>query len=164
LLTRADIDPDVLSISVVNCDGAGQIKDYIRLCAELGIDFYVIHDLDDDTDPVIKKRNKAILDTVTASAPGTPSLHAYEPTLETTMGTQKQKGNLASLLALLGNKDYQAISAQFPKLVKPIDEFVSTRKFNADASPTANGTAEPIKPKPTVVPEAGAAKKTKQSK
>jgi Overcoming lysogenization defect protein-like, TOPRIM domain len=97
LLTRAGIDSDALSISVVNCDGVNQIRDYIRLCAELGIDFYVIHDRGDDNHPVIKKRNKAILDAVTTSTPANPSLHVYNPTLESAMGVQKQKENLDSL-------------------------------------------------------------------
>jgi predicted ATP-dependent endonuclease of OLD family len=55
LLTRAGIDVNVHSISVVNCDGAGQIKDYVRLCAELGIDFYAIHDRDRRLRPVREK-------------------------------------------------------------------------------------------------------------
>jgi hypothetical protein len=45
------------------------------------------------------------------------------------MGVQKQKGNLDSLLTLLDNDDYGTISGKFPKLVKPIDELVSTRKL-----------------------------------
>ena len=45
------------------------------------------------------------------------------------MGVRKKRGNLDSLLTLLGNDDYGTISGKFPKLVKPIDELVSTRKL-----------------------------------
>lgn len=127
LLVRKGIDPNVHSISVVNCDGVGQIKDYIKLCSELGIDFYVIHDKDDDSSEETKKRNEQIAKAVLDSGQLLPSLHIYNPNLEATMKTEKKKGNIDHLLELLGDKDYVDISATYPDLVKPIDEFVSNR-------------------------------------
>lgn len=132
LIVRKGIDPDVHSISIVNCDGVGQIKDYVRLCAELGIDFYVIHDSDDDSNDDIKKRNEQIAKAVSDMGQQFPSLHAYNPTLEATMGTEKKKGNLDHLLELLGDKDHVGITSTYPDLVKPLDEFVESRKLIAE--------------------------------
>jgi predicted ATP-dependent endonuclease of OLD family len=127
LLVRKGINPDINSVSVIGCDGATQIKDYIRLCFELGIDFYAVHDRDDDTNGATKKRNADIASAVSDATPLQPSLHVYDPTLEATMGTAKKNGNLDHLLGLLEGKDYPKITTAFPKLVKPIDEFVTTR-------------------------------------
>jgi CDP-glycerol glycerophosphotransferase (TagB/SpsB family) len=104
-----------------------QIADYVRLCAELGIDFYVVHDRDDDKNPASQKQNDAVQAAVTAAKPTQPSLHVYNPDLETTMGVVKNKQNLEQLLGVLGKKDYATISKDHPDLVKPIDEFAATR-------------------------------------
>lgn len=129
LFARKEIDPDIYSISVVNCDSAGQIKDYIRLCSELGIDFYAIHDRDDDSKEDTKKRNEQIATVVSDAGQSYPSLHIYNPDLEATMGTEKKKSNLDHLLGLLGDKDYVSITTTYPDLVKPVDEFATSRKL-----------------------------------
>lgn len=132
LLIRKGINPDIHSISVVNCDGATQIKDYVRLCYELGIDFYVIHDRDDDSKTDIINRNNLIYTTVSDASSQHPSIHIYTPALEATMGTEKKQENLDHLLFLLVEKDYTTISATYPDLVKPIDEFVETRALSTN--------------------------------
>lgn len=136
LLLRKGINPDIHSISIVNCDGVGQIKDYVKLCSELGIDFYVIHDRDDEAKPEIANRNGTIKDVVGKTALSKPSLSIYEPTLEATMGTEKRRGNLDHLLTILGDREYNAISMDYPNLVKPIDEFVHTRGFVQEPAST----------------------------
>jgi len=82
LLWRKDVHPDIHSISVVNCDGASQIKDYVRLCAELGIDFYVVHDRDDESKEPIQRRNSQITATISATSPPYPSLHGVPRVME----------------------------------------------------------------------------------
>jgi|Deesub1362A_J573_1020465.scaffolds.fasta_scaffold00027_174 predicted ATP-dependent endonuclease of OLD family len=133
LLVRRGVDPDVHSISIINCDGTGQIKDYIHLCSELGVDFYVVHDRDDDSNKDIKKRNDQIAGAVSEANQSNPSLHVYNPTLEATMGTEKKKGNLDHLLELLGDKSYEDIRTTFPDLIKPIEEFVKSRGLKIEA-------------------------------
>jgi putative ATP-dependent endonuclease of the OLD family len=144
LFVRKGVDLNVHSISITNCDGVGQIKDYVRLCSELGIDFYVVHDRDDDTDASVKKRNAEIAASVAQTKPALPSLHIYTPDLEAMMGAVKKKHNLNQLLGMLGNKNYETISKNHPDLVKPIDEFVATRGLEkpvraaaAEAAPAA---------------------------
>ena len=127
LLVRRGVDPNVRSISVTVCDSKTQITDYIRLCSELGIDFYVVHDRDDENDAGTKKQNEVVAVAVAAAKPTHPSLHVYNPNLEATMGAVKRKHNLEQLLGILGKKDYATISKDHPDLVKPIDEFVKTR-------------------------------------
>jgi predicted ATP-dependent endonuclease of OLD family len=152
LLFRKGIDPNVESISVAVCDSRTQIADYVRLCSELGIDFYVVHDRDDEKNAVIKKQNEAVAAAVAAAKPTQPSLYVYEPDLETAMGTVKKKHNLESLLAMLGNKDYPRISTDYPDLVKPIDDFATSRGLEKAA---ATGTA---KVAPTAIAPAGVKK------
>ena len=48
------------------------------------------------------------------------------------MGTEKKKGNLDHLLGLLGNKDHMSITSTYADLVKPVDEFVESRKLIED--------------------------------
>jgi len=127
LLLRASVDIDVYSVSVVNCDSVTQIKDYIKLCQELGIDFYVVHDRDDESDPLTKKRNQAIAQAVADADQSLPSLHVYDPALEDMLGGKKTKGNLDALLSKLGSKTYGDIRCEYPDLVKPVDEFIATR-------------------------------------
>ncbi len=127
LLLRKGVDPNVRSISVTVCDSRTQIADYVRLCAELGIDFYAVHDRDDEKDAGTKKQNDVVAAAVAAAKPARPSLHVYNPDLEATMGAAKKKHNLEQLLAILGTKDYATISKDHADLVKPIDEFVATR-------------------------------------
>jgi putative ATP-dependent endonuclease of OLD family len=148
LLARTGVDPNSRSISVVNCDGATQIKDYVRLCSELGIDFYVVHDQDDETDASVKKRNDLIVRAVQQAGPTSPSHHVYEPDLEATMGAVKKQHNLGQLLAILGNKDYPNIAKDHPDLVKPVHEFLISRGLlRPKAAPAA----------PVAVPAAAAA-------
>jgi predicted ATP-dependent endonuclease of OLD family len=118
---------DVHSVSVVDCDNADNQPDYINVCSHLGIEFYVIHDEDNPTkDASQKKRNEKIANAVSAADQKQPSLHRYVPDLETTMGKPTHCG-LDVLLACLDGKTYGDISAQYPELVKPVDQFVSTR-------------------------------------
>ena len=126
LLRIAGVDIDARSISVVNCDGAENLSDYVRLSAALGIDFYVIHDEDDPTKNT--KRNKAITEAVQTGKPKQPSLHSYKPDLETTMAEKKHCG-LGVLLGKINAKSYETIKKEFRDLVVPIDEFVSTRNL-----------------------------------
>jgi predicted ATP-dependent endonuclease of OLD family len=126
LLRIAGVDIDARSISVVNCDGAENLSDYVRLSAALGIDFYVIHDEDDPTKNT--KRNKAITEAVQTGKPKQPSLHSYKPDLETTMAEKKHCG-LGVLLGKINGKSYETIKKEFRDLVVPIDEFVSTRNL-----------------------------------
>jgi len=127
LLVRNGIDPNVYSVSVIVCDSRAQIADYVRLCSELGIDFYVVHDRDDENDASTRKQNQIVEAAVAAAKPKQPSLHVYRPNLEAAMGAVKRKQNLGQLLAILGNKDYATISKDHTNLVAPIDEFVTTR-------------------------------------
>ena len=138
LLVRKGIDPDVHSISIVNCDGASQIKDYIYLCSELGIDFYVVHDKDDDSNGDVKKRNELIAAAISDAGQLFPSLHIYNPNLEATMGTEKKRDNLDHLLELIGDKDYENIASTYPNLVKPVDEFVSSRVLKLQCTEDGN--------------------------
>lgn len=137
LLLRKGVDPNVRSISVTVCDSKTQIADYIRLCSELGIDFYVVHDRDDEKDVATKKHNEAIAAAVAAAKASQPSLHVYNPDLEATMGAVKKKHNLEQLMAILGEKNYAAISKDHPDLAKPIDEFVATRGLEKPVSMAA---------------------------
>lgn len=139
LFCRKGVNLNCHSISVINCDGAVQIKDYVRLCSELGIDFYVVHDRDNEADLPIKKRNSEIATVVTQAKPKLPSLHVYTPDLEATIGAVKKKHNLDQLLEILGTKDYAAISNDHPSLVRPIDEFVATRGLAKPAAAIAAG-------------------------
>ncbi len=127
LLARKGINPDVHSISVINCGGAGQIKDYVQLCSGLGINFYVVHDQDDQSKTEIKKRNEEIEAAVRSADPIYPSIHTYSPTLEAAMGTEKEHNNIDHLLELLADKDFADISRAYPDLVKPVVEFAATR-------------------------------------
>ena len=128
LLRLAGVDIDARSISVVNCDGAENLPDYVRLCSALEIDFYVIHDEDDAAKN--SKRNKGIAEAVQLAKPKHSSLHAYKPDLETTLGEQKHCG-LERLLSKLNGQSYEDIKKNFPKLVIPMDEFVRTRNLNS---------------------------------
>ncbi|GEM_PF-1408414 len=134
LLVRKGVDPNVRSISVTVCDSKTQITDYIRLCSELGIDFYVVHDRDDEKDAGTKKQNEIVAAAVAAAKPTHPSLHVYKSDLEATMGAVKEKHNLDQLLGMLGKKDYATISKAHPDLVKPIEEFVATRGLEKPAA------------------------------
>jgi predicted ATP-dependent endonuclease of OLD family len=117
LLRLKGTDIDAHSISIVNCDGANNLPDYINLCARLAIDFYVIHDEDSPTTNLKQnERNDQIAKAVTAATPTYPSLHTYVPDLESTISKVKHCG-LETLL----------VSAQYPDLVKPVNEFVATR-------------------------------------
>lgn len=124
LLRLAEVNIDAGSISVVNCDGAENLPDYVRVCLALGIDFYVIHDEDDPERN--KKRNNAITAAVEAGKPKYPSLHAYKPDLETTMGEKKHCG-LDILLGRLDGKSFETIKKEFSELVTPIEEFINIR-------------------------------------
>lgn len=137
LLVRKGVDPNVHSISVIVCDSRTQIADYVRLCSELGIDFYVVHDRDDENDAGTKKQNQIVAAAVAATKPRQPALHVYNPDLEAAMGAIKRKQNLDQLLAILGNKDYTTISKDHPNLVVPIDEFVATRKLGQTVAASA---------------------------
>jgi predicted ATP-dependent endonuclease of OLD family len=126
LFQKKGIDVSVHSISVVGCDSANNLPDYIGLCAHLGIDFYAVHDEDDPkTDD---RRNKKIAAAANGSGQKVPSLHKYVPCLEATMGEVKHCG-IEKLLVLLKDKSYVDIGKQFPDLVKPVDEFAASRGF-----------------------------------
>lgn len=136
LLQAKGVDADVHSVSVVNCDSADNLPDYVKLSTHLAIDFYVIHDEDHPTkDAGQKKRNEKIAKAVEVGKPQHPSLHQYVPDLETTLGKAKHCG-LDVLLGILDGKSYGDISAQHPELVKPVDQFVSTRFPSASNTPT----------------------------
>lgn len=135
LLTRAGVDIDVYSISVVNCDSVTQLKDYIHLCHELGIDFYAIHDRDNDSEPLTARRNQAIAQAAADTGQLLPSLHVYDPDLEAMVGAEKQRGNLEELLSILGDKTYGQIGREYPDLVRPVDEFISTRGLRSATTP-----------------------------
>lgn len=124
LLQAKGVDIDVYSISIINCDSVDNIPDYVRLCIELGIDFYVIHDQDDATRD--KKRNDRIYTAVQASNPACPSLHMYVPYLEAVMGQTKHCG-MGYLLSLLNGKGYEQITKDYPELIIPMERFVQTR-------------------------------------
>jgi predicted ATP-dependent endonuclease of OLD family len=126
LLRAAGVDIDANSISVVDCNSANNLSDYIRLCSAFGIDWYAIHDEDDPVKNI--KRNKGIKDAAEAAKPKYPSLHTYKPDLETTIGERKHCG-LDRLLAKLNEKSYEAIRKAFGNLVLPVDEFISTRNL-----------------------------------
>lgn len=121
LLQAKGVDIDVYSISIINCDSVDNIPDYVRLCIELGIDFYVIHDQDDATRD--KKRNDRIYTAVQASNPACPSLHMYVPYLEAVMGQTKHCG-MGYLLSLLNGKGYEQITKDYPELIIPMERFV----------------------------------------
>jgi predicted ATPase len=124
LFQKLGLDLNVHSISVINCDGANNISDYVMLCNQLGIDFYVIHDEDDEKQH--EKRNHRIEVTVTAAKPKYPSLRRYAPYLEAVVGEEKHCG-IERLLSILNGKTYEQIGKEFPGLLIPIDEFASTR-------------------------------------
>lgn len=127
LFEKKGIDSNVHSISIVDCDNADNQPDYTSVCASLGIDFYVIHDEDDAAnDPSQKKRNVKIANAVSAAKQKHPSLHRYAPNIEATLGKATHCG-IEILLACLDGKTYQEIAAEYPDLVKPVDEFVTTR-------------------------------------
>ena len=44
LFEKKGVDPNVHSISIVDCHNADNQPDYTSVCASLGIGFYVIHD------------------------------------------------------------------------------------------------------------------------
>lgn len=131
LLVRKGVDPDAHSISVVDCDSVSQIPDYVRLCHELGIDFFVIHDRDKEaTDAAIKKRNADIENLIRSYSSQRLCHHVHDPNLEGVMGTIKQpSGNIEHLMSLLGTKTYAQLQADFPKLVEPIESFAKGRAF-----------------------------------
>jgi len=66
------------------------------------------------------------------------SLHVYNSSLESTMETEKKKGNLDCLLNLLGDKKYENIIAAYPDLVKPVDEFAESRGFKTTSKIETN--------------------------
>jgi predicted ATP-dependent endonuclease of OLD family len=145
LLVRKGVDPNVRSISVTVCDSKTQIADYVRLCSELGIDFYAVHDRDDERDAATKKHNDSVAAAVAATKPAQPVLHVYTPDLEATMGAVKKKHNVEQLMTILGEKDYATITKDHPELVKPINEFVATRGLE---KPVAAAAAIPASPAP----------------
>jgi hypothetical protein len=103
--------------------------DYVRLCGELGLDFYVIHDRDDHSDTAVKRRNQKIMSAVQSHAlEGRPSLHVYETDIEAQFGQRSHCG-LPVLMGLLDGKDFSALSKQWPSLCVPIQEFLRTRQF-----------------------------------
>jgi hypothetical protein len=79
-----------------------------------------------------------------------PSLYIYVPTLEAAMGTEKRKGNLDFLLAILADQDYDAIGSRLPRLVKPINEFVSTRSLKPNAASGESAGPEGSRSMPAV--------------
>jgi putative ATP-dependent endonuclease of the OLD family len=124
LFHKKGIDISAHSISVVNCDSAGNLPDYVGLSAHLGIDFYVVHDEDDPKKE--EKRNQSIATAVKNAAPKRQSLFKFTPCLESAMGEKKHCG-LAKLLSVLDGKTYAEITQQFPDLIKPVEEFLATR-------------------------------------
>ncbi len=124
LVEMRGIDGDVHSISVVNCDSADNIADYVMLCHQLGIDFYVIHDEDDPIQN--KKRNERISSAVKAAGPAQSSLCVYTPDLESVMGLPRHCG-IDQLLGFLDGKTYEQMQTDYPLLIKPIEELVVTR-------------------------------------
>jgi predicted ATPase len=121
---KKGIDVSVHSISIVNCDSAGNLPDYIELCAHLGIDFYVVHDEDDPKRE--QKRNQSIATAVAKAAPKCQSLFKFTPCLESAIGEDKHCG-LDRLLSALEGKNYAEVTQSFPDLIKPVEEFLSTR-------------------------------------
>jgi predicted ATP-dependent endonuclease of OLD family len=133
LFHKKGINPDAHRISIIACDSRSQIPDYIGLCHELGIDFYVIHDEDDPNQSEQVKENEKISNAIGACKPAKNSLYKYSPDLESISHTTKQgSDNLRHLLSLLNGKSFDQIKAEHPDLVKPVDDFLSSRKIGAN--------------------------------
>ncbi len=129
LLAMKGVDANVHSISVVNCDGKSNLPDYIRLCHQLAIDYYTIYDEDDPANPKQEKDNQKVTAAVSEAKPSRASTWMFQPDLETTMGERKHCG-LPRLLELLDGLNFADAEKKFPSLVKPINEFVTTRKLS----------------------------------
>jgi predicted ATPase len=134
LCRKKGLDLNAHSVSVINCDGADNLADYISLCTHLGIDFYVVHDEDDPKKD--EKRNLAIEAAVKKAAVKHSSLFKYVPFLEAAMGQKKHCG-LEKLHSVLEGMTYEQISKDFPNLVKSVEDFSGTRGLSPRAAPVA---------------------------
>lgn len=135
LLDIRGVDRDVRSLSVINCDSVDNIPDYVKLCGELRIDFFVFHDEDDQV--AQKKRNDRISVAVASHAFIQPSLQLLRPCLEAELGLQPHCGT-ETLLAKLDGLNWAGVEVSFPSLAGALEGFLSSRQL----LPPATGDKE----------------------
>jgi putative ATP-dependent endonuclease of the OLD family len=102
LLDRQGVDLDAQSISVIDCGGAGNLPDYVRLLDALKIECMAIGDGDSTKaakDESVAKRVKDLKELAGERA------FLFEEDVETALGAEKKKDNPAHLAALIGGLD-----------------------------------------------------------
>lgn len=119
-------DIDVHGVSVIDCNSANNLPDYVRLCGELGIDFFVVHDMDDPANPAQARRNERIGAAVAEMGPSLPAHHGFAPHLEATLGQAHHCG-VERLLDVLDRAGAAEAPSRFPELWNPLMQFATSR-------------------------------------
>jgi hypothetical protein len=110
ILDRRDIDPDSLSISVLDCGGRENLPDYVRMLDELGIEPLVMTDGDASK---IKENDTTARNTAAVEAAATGRMFRFEEDIETALGTDKRaRENAAHLVSVIESLDFEAMSEE----------------------------------------------------
>jgi putative ATP-dependent endonuclease of OLD family len=117
LFEKNNLELDSKSISIINCNGKGNLKSYIDLCNELEINYFVIFDYDkgnaqsmSDTPNILKKlkdkQNQHFM---------------FEKSLESELGLGKNC-RTEDVIATLEPLNYGDITKKYPKLIEAFDK------------------------------------------
>ena len=136
MLDRRDIDPDSLSISVLDCGGRENLPDYVRLLDELGIEPLVITDGDASK---IKDNDTTARNIAAVEAAATGRMFRFEEDIETALGTDKRgRENAAHLVSVIEGLDLEAMSeeGEIARCIAALTAFC--RGATAPSSPVPN--------------------------
>ena len=99
MLDSRDIDPDSLSVSVLDCGGRDNLPDYIRLVDERKIEPLVITDGDASK---IKENDATARNVALVEAAATGRMFRFEEDIEAALGTEKRgRENAAHLVSVI---------------------------------------------------------------
>ena len=117
LFEKKRLELDSKSISIINCNGKGNIKSYIDICNELEISYFVIFDYDkgnalsmSDSSNILSKlkdrQNQHFM---------------FEKSLESELGLSKNC-RTEDVIAILEPLSYEDIVKKYPKLIEAFDK------------------------------------------
>ena len=133
MLDCRGIDPDSVSISILDCGGRENLPDYVRLLDELGIDPLVITDGDASK---IKDNDTTARNVAAVEAVATDRMFRFEEDIETALGTDKRgRENAAHLVSVIETLNLEAMpeEAEVSRCIAALIAFCGATATSAGA-------------------------------
>lgn len=136
VLERLKIDPDSLSVSVLDCGGRDNLPDYVRLCDKLNIDLLVITDGDASK---INTNDSTARNVEAVETAAGKRMFRFAEDIEHALNTTKLGGgeNPAHLVAVVEALDFEDLAeqAEMAMLGATLQTFCSGPSSNDSAPP-----------------------------